>query len=49
VINEGRKYNMETPIYMKTYAELKKKNGTQQLEFRWVRSTNNEITFIELL
>lgn len=27
VINEGRKYNMETPIYMKTYAELKKKSG----------------------
>ena len=27
VINEGRKYNLETPIYMKTYAELKKKSG----------------------
>jgi 2-dehydropantoate 2-reductase len=25
VINEGRKYNLETPIYMKTYEELKKK------------------------
>ncbi len=27
VINEGRKYNLETPTYMKTYAELQKKSS----------------------
>jgi len=27
VVSEGRKYNLETPIYIKTYAELKKKSG----------------------
>jgi len=27
VVNEGRKYNLETPIYIKIYAELKKKSG----------------------
>jgi 2-dehydropantoate 2-reductase len=27
VINEGRKYNIETPTYIATYAELKKKSG----------------------
>lgn len=27
VINEGRKYNLETPMYIKTYAELQKKSG----------------------
>mgnify|MGYP001360771562 CR=1 FL=1 len=27
VINEGRKYNLETPVYIKAYSELKMKRG----------------------
>ena len=27
VVSEGRKYNLETPIYIKTYAKLDKKSG----------------------
>ncbi|MES2780786.1 MAG: 2-dehydropantoate 2-reductase [Bacteroidota bacterium] len=27
VVNEGRKYSIETPVYIKTYGELKKKSG----------------------